>query len=133
MDGKAALTNGNMSLLSWKAGQEPNIGMLYLGSCCTCWVGYILLLYSVYKELNRFFPKYDISMALVKAIIPIWSWATLDSEIEALAKEANVTIPKAKFPALICIVCGIIAPFILADQMQRVNALCKGVAEKGSN
>ena len=69
----------------------------------------------------------------MKALFPIISWFTLDGEIEALAREANVTVPKAKFPALVCLLCGVLSPYVLADQMTRVNELCKAAAEKGDN
>ena len=133
MSTKNELSDGSMSILSWKVGQTPNLGLLYLSSLCCCWLGYYFHLYNLYKELNRFFPKYDISLAIVKALFPIISWFTLDGEIEALAREANVTVPKAKFPALVCLLCGVLSPYVLADQMTRVNELCKAAAEKGDN
>ena len=126
------VSSGSMSLLSWKVGQTPNPVMILIGSCCTCCIVYYVQLYNVYKELNRFFPDYDISMAIFKSIVPIWSWLTLDSEMSVLAQKAGVTLPTPKIPAIAGLLCGLIAPFTLADQMERVTILCKAVAERAN-
>ena len=131
MNENVGLASGEMSVTSWKIGQKPNMALLFGVSICCCWLGYYFHLYNLYTELKRFFPQYDSSMTIVKVLIPIVSWITLDNEIDALAKEANVSIPSAKIPALACILCALLAPYVLADQMNRINALCKAVAEQG--
>ena len=127
---KPELNDGAMSLFSWQAGQKPNLGMIFLGGLCTCSITPRIILFNLYKEMNRFFPEYDKSSALLKVIFLIWAWLTLDSDLNNLAKKAGVQLPPPKLPAIAALCCGILAPLIVCDMLDRANILFKAISEK---
>lgn len=124
------MESGEMNMFSWKAGQKPDLIMLYMGFMCCFGIGYIVQLINLYKELKRAFPQYNDSTAILKAIIPILSWLTLDKEMDELAKESNIQLPSPKIPAIAGFLCFFLAPYILSTQMERANILFAGLAKK---
>ena len=115
------MSNSSAGFLDWKAGQEPNVGILYLCMCCCCGLPFLFKFHSL-RNVMKDELGVDDSQHWLLVIIGIYGFYVSEKQLTELEASKGIT-NQSSMPLWVSIILFFLWPVKLAEMMNRINVL----------